>query len=258
MTKKLKTILRKKSGRNSSGKVTIRHQGGRQKRFFREIDFKRDKRDIWGKVEAIEYDPNRNSRVAKVLYEDGERRYILSPLGLKEGAKIIAGPSSPIEPGNALPLRAIPAGTQVHNVEITAGKGAQMVKGAGSAATVQGVEESAAGGWILLKLPSGEIRRFNPACYASVGQVGNIEYAGRRIGKAGKKRLMGIRPTVRGTAQHPGSHPHGGGEGRSGVGLKYPKTPYGKKAVGKTRRKSKYSNALIVKGRKKGPHSSEK
>ena len=247
--KQLMSILPKKSGR-SGGRITIRHRGGRQKRFLRNIDFKRDKRDIWGQVEAIEYDPNRNADTALVLYQDGERRYILAPEGLKLGQKVIAGENAPVTVGNALPLSAIPVGMQIHNIEITPAKGGQMVKSAGAAAVVQGEKE----GYVLVKLPSGEVRRFKPECFATVGQVGRAEARAERIGKAGRKRRMGIRPTVRGVAQHPGAHPHGGGEGRSGIGLKYPKTPYGKPAVGKTRKKKKYSDKLIVKARKKGPH----
>jgi len=249
--KKLKTILPKKSGRGSSGKVNVRHQGGRQKRFMREIDFKRDKRDVWGQVEEISYDPNRNADLALVIYTDGERRYILAPVGLKEGQKVIASESAPLEVGCALPLDKIPVGSQVHNIEIRPGKGGQMVRGAGAAAIIQGREED----YIMVKLPSSEIRRFRPEAYATLGQIGNPEARTERIDKAGRKRRMGIRPTVRGVAQHPGAHPHGGGEGRSGVGLKYPKTPYGKPAVGKTRKKKKYSDKLIVKRRKPGKHA---
>ena len=249
--KKLKTILPKKSGRGASGRVTVRHQGGRQKRYLREIDFKRDKRDVWGKVEEIAYDPNRNANIALIVYVDGERRYILSPAGLKEDQKIIASESAPLEMGCALPLDKIPVGSQIHNIEITPGKGGQIVRGAGSAAVIHGKEEK----YVLVKLPSGEIRRFRPEVYATLGQVGNAEARTERIGKAGRKRRMGIRPTVRGTAQHPGSHPHGGGEGRSGVGMKHPKTVYGRPAVGKTRKKKKYSDKLIIKGRKPGKHA---
>lgn len=247
--KNLMTILPKKSGR-SGGTVTTRHQGGRQKRFLRQIDFRRDKLDVTGRVEEIEYDPNRNADIARILYEDGERRYILHPFGLRVGRKVLASSKAPIEVGNSLPLSAIPAGTQIHNIEITPGKGGQIVKSAGSAATVQGKEE----GFVLVKLPSSEVRRFKPECFATIGQIGRIELKSEIIGKAGRTRNMGIRPTVRGTAQNPRSHPHGGGEGRSGVGLKYPKTPYGKPAVGKTRKKQKYSDKLIFKERKKGPH----
>lgn len=242
----LRRILAKRSGRGFGGQITIRHQGGRVKRYLREIDFNRKKKGIWGKVETIEYDPNRNAKIALILYEDGERRYILAPQGLKEGAKIIASDEAPIEMGNALPLQKIPAGMAIHNLEITPGKGAQLVRGAGSAAVVQGME----GSKIIVRLPSGELRKFDSECLATIGQVGNVEARAVRLGKAGRKRKMGIRPTVRGTAQHPASHPHGGGEGRSGVGLKYPKTPYGKPAVGKTRRKNKYSDYLIVERRK--------
>lgn len=248
--KKLKRILPKKAGRGVSGRITVRHRGGRQKRFLRQIDFKRNKRDVWGRVESIEYDPNRNADVALIIYVDGERRYILAPEGLKLGQKIMASKKAPFKPGNALPLKAIPAGTAVHNLEIKPGKGGQMVKAAGGAAVVQGKEED----YILVRLPSSEIRRFNPECFATIGQVGRAEARSERIGKAGRKRRMGIRPTVRGVAQHPGAHPHGGGEGRSGVGLKYPKTPYGKPAVGRTRKKKKYSDKLIVKRRKPGKH----
>jgi len=247
--KKLKRILPKNSGR-SNGKVVVRHQGGRQKRFLREIDFKKDKFDVWGKVENIEYDPNRNVDIALILYEDGERRYCLSPKDLKIGDRIISSKAAPIEIGNTLPLDKIPVGTGVHNVEITHGKGGQIVKSAGSVAIVFGKEENT----VLVKLPSAEIRRFNPECLATIGQLGRIEARTEKIGKAGRKRHMGIRPTVRGVAMHPNAHPHGGGEGRSSVGLKYPKTFYGRKAVGNTRRHKKYSDRLIVKRRKLGKH----
>lgn len=243
--KSLQRILAKKSGR-SGGRVTVRHQGGRAKRFFREIDTARTKRDVWGRVETIEYDPNRNANIARILYEDGERRYILAPDGLKPGQKVISGEVAPIEVGNALPLSAIPVGTAIHNIEVRGGLGGQLVKSAGAQATLQGKEE----GWVLVKLPSGEIRRFDPSSYASIGQVGRVEAKTERLGKAGRKRNMGIRPTVRGVAMHPFAHPHGGGEGRSHIGLKYPKTVYGKPAVGKTRRRKKYSDRFIVQGRK--------
>lgn len=243
-------ILAKRSGR-SSGSLTVRHQGGRAKRFLRDIDFGRNKKDVWGKVESIEYDPNRSAEIALILYEDGDRRYILAPLGLKEGQKIISSEAAPIEVGNSLPLAKIPIGTQIHNIEIRPGKGGQMVKSAGSAATLQGKDAD----WILVKLPSGEVRRFLPESLATVGQLGRVEAKTERLGKAGRKRNMGIRPTVRGVAMHPHAHPHGGGEGRSSVGLKYPKTVYGRKAVGKTRSKKKYSDRLIISGRRKGKHT---
>lgn len=242
----LLTILPKNSGRSAGGRVTVRHQGGRQKRFLREVDFKRNKYDIWGRVEALEYDPNRNAGLALIVYSDGEKRYILAPAGLAIGQKVISGENAPLELGNALPLNKMAIGAQVHNIEIRPGKGGQMVKGAGTVATVQGREAE----HVLVKLPSGEVRRFNPASYATIGQVGNVEAKNRNYRKAGTKRHMGIKPTVRGTAQHPASHPHGGGEGRSGIGLKYQKTVYGKPAVGKTRKKQKYSDKLIVKRRK--------
>jgi large subunit ribosomal protein L2 len=249
--KQLLSILPKKSGRNATGQVTVRHQGGRHKRFLRDIDFARSKRGIEGTVELIEYDPNRNASIALIVYKDGERRYILAPVSLTVGQKVSAGPEAPLTAGNALPLSRIPIGSLVHNIEITPQKGAQIVKSAGSAAIVQGREDF----YVLVKLPSGEVRRFHPDSYATLGQVGNVEFRTRNLKKAGRKRHMGIRPTVRGVAQHPGSHPHGGGEGRSSVGLKYPKTPWGKPAVGKTRRRVKYSDHMIVTRRKKGKHS---
>jgi large subunit ribosomal protein L2 len=210
---------------------------------MRVVDFKRGKIDVWGKVEAVEYDPNRNAEIALVLYEDGERRYILAPVGLKTGDKVINSDSAPVEKGNTLPLRAIPVGTEIHNIEITPGKGGQIVKGAGSVAVVFGNEEN----FVLVKLPSGQIRRFNPECLATVGQMGKVEWKERVWRKAGTIRHKGIRPSVRGVAMNPNAHPHGGGEGRSGVGMKYPKTVYGRSAVGKTRNKKKYSNRFIVK-----------
>ncbi len=248
--KRLKTILPKKSGR-AHGTISVRHQGGRQKRFLRKIDFKRNKTDIWGKVVSIEYDPNRGADIALISYEDGDKRFILAPGGLKVGQKVISSEEAPLETGNTLPLKKIPVGTSIHNLEITPGKGGQIAKGAGNAAIIHGKEQE----YVLVKLPSTEIKKFKSECMATIGQVGNVERKSRRLEKAGTKRKMGIRPTVRGTAQHPGSHPHGGGEGRSGVGLKYPKTPYGKPAVGKTRKKKKYSDKLIVSRRKPGKHS---
>lgn len=242
--KHLKSKLNKRSGR-AHGVVVVRHQGGGEKQFLRTVDFKRDKYDIWGVVTAIEYDPGRNAELALVLYTDGERHYIIAPDKLKVGSKVVASINAPIEPGNSLPLSAIPVGTQVHNIEITPGKGGQIVKSAGSSAIVFGNEEK----WVLVKLPSGEIRRFYPTAVASIGQVGNVEADQEIIGKAGRTRHMGVRPSVRGVAMNPDSHPHGGGEGRSSVGLKYPKTVYGRRAVGKTRNKMKYSNSMIVQRR---------
>lgn len=248
--RKLKSILKKHSGR-SHGKVTVRHQGGRNKRFYREMHFNRNQKDgIAGTVFSIETDPNRRAKIALVVYADGDKRYIIAPYGLKIGQKVEAGDVAGLEIGNSMPLSRIAIGTQIHNIEIQPGKGAQAVKAAGSVAVVQGKEEE----WVLVKMPSGEIKRFSPLSYATVGQVGNIEVGKKRVKNAGTNRRRGIRPTVRGVAQHPDSHPHGGGEGRSGVGLKYPKTPWGKPAVGNTRRKRKYSDKMIVSKRKLGKH----
>lgn len=247
MGRKLKSILSKNSGRNSSGKVTVRHQGGRHKRYLREIDFKRDKRGIVARVVSIEYDPNRGADIALLFYTDGEKRYILVPEGLAVGDQIQAGEKADIKPGNALPLVKIPLGTVVHNIEIKPGKGGQMVRGAGVGAILMNKEEK----YALIKLPSGEQRKVELSCYATVGQIGNIDRKNRILGKAGIKRHMGIRPTVRGVAQNPSSHPHGGGEGRSGIGMPGPKSPWGKPTLGfKTRLKKKYSNKLIAKRRK--------
>lgn len=245
---KLKYILKKKSGRNNTGKLTVRHQGGGHKKFFRIVDFKRNKKDIWAKVETIEYDPNRNANIARLVYADGQRSYIIAPVGLNVGSKVIASDDAPIEAGNCLSLSKIPVGTAVHNIEIRPGKGGQIARGAGTTAFVFGKDETS----VLIKMPSSEIRRFDPTATAVVGQVGNVDFKNKKRGKAGASRWRGIRPSVRGVAMHPAAHPHGGGEGRSGVGLKYPKTPWGKKAVGKTRLKKKYSNRLIVEGRKRG------
>ena len=244
--KKLMQILPKNSGRNASGVITTRHQGGRQKRFYRHIDWTRDKRDIIGKVVSIEYDPNRTSDIALIQYTDGEKRYILAPEGIILGQKVMSGEQAPLTVGNALPLKAIPVGTLIHSLELVPGRGAKLVRGAGGAAVIQGFEEE----WALVKLPSGEIRRFSPAAYAVIGQVGNIDWKNQEIGKAGRMRRMGVRPTVRGTAQNPRSHPHGGGEGRSGEGMP-PKTPWGKSARGnRTRKKFKHLSYLIVQRRK--------
>lgn len=244
--KSLISILKKHSGRDATGQVSVRHRGGRQKRYYRAIDFKRDKRDVKGTVVGIEYDPNRNVEIALISYEDGEKRYILHPNDLKTGSVIMAGDTADIKSGNALPLKNIPLGIIVHNVEIQPGKGGQMVRGAGGQAAVVAKEEK----YVHIKLPSGEVRKFLANCYATVGQLGNIAHKEEIIGKAGRKILMGIRPTVRGTAQNPRSHPHGGGEGRSGEGM-HPKTPWGKPARGKrTRNKKKATSALIVQRRK--------
>ncbi len=244
--KSLISILKKHSGRDASGKISVRHRGKRQKRYYRMIDFKRDKWDSKGKTIRIEYDPNRNVEIALIEYEDGEKRYILHPNDLKIGDAVIAGERVDIKPGNALPLKNIPLGIIVHNIEIQPGKGGQMVRGAGGQAVVIAKESK----YVHIKLPSGEIKKFLAVCYATIGQLGNISHKEEIIGKAGRKILMGIRPTVRGTAQNPRSHPHGGGEGRSGEGM-HPKTPWGKPARGKrTRNKKKATKALIVQRRK--------
>lgn len=244
--KQLKKILKKNSGRDARGQVVVRHRGGQHKRFYRVVDFKRNKLNIEAKVIAIEYDPNRTCDVALVQYTDGEKRYILAPEGLKVGHGIIASVDADVRVGNSLPLSSVPIGTFVHNIEITPGRGGQMAKSAGTAAVIAARE----GGYAHIKLPSGEIRKVSERGYATIGQVGNIEHKNEVIGSAGRKRHMGIRPTVRGTAMNPRSHPHGGGEARSGVGLKYPKTYAGRKAVGKTRNPNKYSNKYILQRRK--------
>lgn len=244
--KKLTNLLKKHSGRNNQGRITVRHQGGRQKRFWRKIDFKRDKTGIKARVVSIEYDPNRSANIALLHYQDGEKRYILAAKGLKVGDIVESGPKAEIKIGNALPLKKIPAGMPIHNLELKPGKGGQIVRGAGTAAVIQAKEKKMA----IVKLPSGELRRIPLACMATIGQVGNIHVKDEKLGKAGRKRLMGIRPSVRGTAQHPDSHPHGGGEGRSGIGMSSPKTPWGKKTLGyKTRKKRKYSDRYIIKRR---------
>lgn len=242
-TKSLSEILRKHSGRDQSGHVSVRHQGGRHKRYYRVIDWKRDKDGIAGRVVSVEYDPNRSADVALVWYADGEKRYMLAPEGLTVGKTVMAAIRAEIVAGNALALGNMPVGTLVHNVELAPGRGAQMIRSAGTAATVLAAE----GDVVQLKLPSGEIRAFDAKCRATVGQVGNISWRSRVIGKAGRSRHMGRRPTVRGVAQNPRSHPHGGGEGRSGIGMSSPKSPWGKRTLGKkTRKRRKYSNKYIV------------
>lgn len=249
MAKKFKRILKKRSGRNAIGRVTTRHQGGREKRFLREIDFRRDKRNIPAQVVSIEYDPNRGADIAFLHYPDGEKRYILAPVGLKVGDQVVAGEKVDFKVGNTLPLKRIPVGTVIHNIELTLGKGGQIVRGAGTGATITSKER----GYAVVKLPSGEQRMIKEECYATIGRVSKPELKTRKLGKAGAKRHMGIRPSVRGVAQHPGAHPHGGGEGRSSIGMPSPKSPWGKKTLGKrTRKPKKYSDKLIVKRRKAG------
>lgn len=240
--KSLRVILPKRSGR-SGGKVTVRHQGGRHKRYYRLIDFKRDKYGLIGEVVSLEYDPNRNCDIALVKYQDGEYRYILAPRGLKPKDKVISGEKVEIKVGHAMKLKNMPIGTLVHNVELTPGKGGQLGRSAGTSIILQAKES----GFAHLKMPSGEIRMVLDQSMATVGVLGNEEWKNVKLGKAGRSRHMGIRPTVRGTAMDPDSHPHGGGEGRSGVGRKRPMTVYGKAAVGKTRKKGKYSDRYIIK-----------
>lgn len=235
-------------GRNRQGVITCRHRGGGHKKLYRIIDFKRDKRNIPAKVAAIEYDPNRNARIALLFYQDGEKRYILQPNGLKVGATVIAGPDAPIEDGNALPLKNIPLGTLVHNVELTPGKGGQIVRSAGAGAQVVAKE----GDYVTLKLPSTEVRMVRRECYATIGQVGNTDYRNLSAGKAGRTRWKGRRPQVRGSVMNPVDHPHGGGEGRAPIGRSGPVTPWGKPALGlKTRKRKKASDQYIVRRRRK-------
>lgn len=246
--KALTVNLNKTGGRNSRGKITVRHRGGGAKRKYRIIDFKRNKDGVPGKVAAIEYDPNRTANIALIHYVDGEKRYILAPHGLKVGDTIESGTDADIKVGNALPLRYIPVGTTVHNIELKPGKGGQLARSAGSEAQLVAKEEK----YAQLKLPSGEIRRVLLNCRATVGQVGNIEHENLTIGKAGKKRHRGFRPKVRGSAMNPVDHPHGGGEGRTPIGMPSPVTPWGKPTLGyKTRAKNKKSNKYIVRRRKK-------
>jgi large subunit ribosomal protein L2 len=237
--------LRENAGRNNQGRVTVRHQGGGHKRMYRLIDFKRNKHGIPARVDSIEYDPNRSARIALLVYTDGEKRYILAPLGLKVGAQLMSGPEAEVRVGNALPVKNIPLGTVVHNVELQPGKGGQMARSAGTGAQVMAKEGELA----QLRLPSGEVRRVSVNCLATIGQVGNSDHANLNLGKAGRKRWMGIRPTVRGSAMDPSSHPHGGGEGRSPIGLPGPKTPWGKPAMGYKTRKNKRTEKMIVRRR---------
>ncbi|MDE5994904.1 MAG: 50S ribosomal protein L2 [Oscillospiraceae bacterium] len=238
--------LKKNAGRNSYGRITVRHKGGGNRRKYRIIDFKRDKTDISATVLTVEYDPNRSAHIALIQYEDGEKRYILAPVGLKVGDKVEAGAAADIKPGNALPLTNIPTGTFVHNVELYPGRGGQLARAAGNAAQLMAKENGNA----LLRLPSGELRNVSALCMATVGTVGNTDHENVKIGKAGRTRHMGIRPTVRGSVMNPNDHPHGGGEGKSPVGRPGPCTPWGKPALGyKTRDKKKASNKMIVKRR---------
>lgn len=244
--KSLLVPLKKNSGRNVHGKITVRHRGGGNRRKYRIIDFKRNKDGIPAKVATIEYDPNRTANIALLNYADGEKRYILAPVGIKVGDTLLSGPEADIKPGNALALKNMPVGTVVHNIELKAGKGAQLVRSAGVSAQLMAKEGNKA----LLRLPSGEMRYVSIECKATIGQVGNVEHANETIGKAGRKRHMGIRPTVRGSVMNPNDHPHGGGEGKSPVGRPGPVTPWGKPALGyKTRKTHNRSDKFIVKRR---------
>ena len=245
--KSLLKPIKKNAGRNNSGKITVRHQGGGAKRKYRVIDFKRNKYDIVGTVATIEYDPNRSANIALINYSDGEKRYILAPKGLKVGNKIVSGQNVDIKVGNALPLMNIPVGTVIHNIELTLGKGGQIARSAGQSAQILGRE----GKYVLVRLSSGETRKILGTCIATIGEVGNEDYSLVRLGKAGRTRHLGIRPTVRGSVMNPNDHPHGGGEGRAPVGHKQPMTPWGKPALGyKTRKNKKSSTKLIVTRRK--------
>ena len=246
--KSLLVSLKKNAGRNSQGKITVRHRGGGAKRKYRVIDFKRDKEQIPARVAGIEYDPNRSANIALLHYADGEKRYILAPKGLKVGDTLYSGLGSDIKIGNCLKMKDMPVGTIVHNIELKAGKGGQIVRAAGASAQLMAKE----GKYVLLRLPSGEMRKVHAECKATIGQVGNLEHEIVTIGKAGRKRHMGIRPTVSGSVMNPNDHPHGGGEGRAPIGRSGPVTPWGKPALGyKTRKKNKASNSMIVSRRKK-------
>ena len=244
--KPLTVTLKKHSGRNSRGKITVRHRGGGYRPKYRIIDFKRNKDGVPGKVATIEYDPNRSANIALIVYADGDKRYILAPNKLSVGDTIMAGEGADIKVGNALPLKNIPVGTVIHNIELKAGKGGQMVRSAGNSAQLMAKE----GDYATVRLPSGEVRKVRIECRATIGEVGNLDHENISIGKAGRKRHMGIRPTVRGSVMNPNDHPHGGGEGRAPIGRANPVTPWGKPALGyKTRKKNKHSNKYIVKRR---------
>jgi large subunit ribosomal protein L2 len=245
--KSLIVPLKQKAGRNNQGKVTVRHRGGGAKQKIRVLDFKRDKIGVPGRVVAIEYDPNRTARIALINYADGEKRYILAPDGLSVGDAIKSGSDAEIKPGNALPMSAIPSGTVIHNIEMERGVGAKLVRSAGTAARLM-VKE---GEYALVRMPSGEVRRIRSECFATIGQVGNLDHQNISLGKAGRNRWLGWRPTVRGSAMSPRDHPHGGGEGRTPIGMPGPKTPWGKPALGYRTRKPKHSDKFIVKRRGK-------
>lgn len=245
--KSLTKPLRRRAGRNNQGRITVRHRGGGHRRRYRLIDFKRSKVGIPGRVASIEYDPNRSARIALVVYTDGEKRYIIAPLGLQVGDRVMSGPEAEIRPGNALPLRNIPVGAVVHNIELYEGRGGQIVRAAGTSAQLLAKE----GDYATLRLPSGEMRLVRQACMATIGQVGNTDHGNIKLGKAGRKRWLGWRPAVRGSAMDPGSHPHGGGEGRSPIGMPSPKSPWGKPTLGKKTRRNKATDKYIVRRRGK-------
>lgn len=234
--------ITRKGGRNSTGSITTRHQGGGHKRRYRLIDFRRNKIGVQGRVDSIEYDPNRSARIALIVYTDGDKRYILAPVGLRLGDMIVSSADADIRPGNAMPIRNMPLGTTIHNIEIYPGRGGQLVRSAGNSAQLLAKEGTMA----QVRLPSGEVRRIDMSCMATIGQVGNTDHANITLGKAGRNRHLGIRPSTRGVAMDPSSHPHGGGEGRSPIGMKAPKTPWGKPALGKKTRTNKRTNKFIV------------
>jgi len=239
--------LRKSGGRNAHGRVTVRHRGGGHRRFIRIVDFKRDKIGVPARVAAIEYDPNRTARLALLFYADGAKRYIIAPLGVKVNDTLMSGPEAEIKAGNSLPIANIPVGTMIHNIEMKEGKGAQMVRSAGASAQLLARE----GDYAQIRLPSGEVRLISQACYATIGQVGNVDHGNIKLGKAGRKRHMGIRPTVRGSAMNPNDHPHGGGEGRQPIGMPGPKSPWGKPTLGYKTRRNKDTEKYIVRRRNK-------
>lgn len=245
--KSLVTDLRKHGGRNFRGKVTVRHRGGGAKRAYRLIDFKRDKFGIPARVAAIEYDPNRSARIALLHYADGEKRYILAPVGIQVGDELMSGPQAEARVGNAMPLANIPVGSQIHNIELRPGRGGQIVRSAGGSAQLLAKE----GDYATIRLPSGEMRMVLQVCMATMGQVGNLDHSNIKLGKAGRKRHLGIRPTVRGSAMSPRDHPHGGGEGRSPIGMPGPRTPWGKVALGRKTRRNKRTDKFIVRRREK-------
>ena len=245
--KSLTEALHRRAGRNNQGRISIRHRGGGHRRRYRNIDFKRSKHDIPGRVESIEYDPNRSARIALISYVDGEKRYIIAPLGLQVGDTVMSGPKAEVRPGNALPIRNIPVGTTIHNIELYEGRGGQLVRAAGTSAQLLAKE----GSYAQVRMPSGEVRMVRQACMATIGQVGNTDHGNIKLGKAGRKRWMGWRPSVRGSAMDPASHPHGGGEGRSPIGMPSPKTPWGKPTLGKKTRHNKRTDKYIVRRRSK-------